>query len=349
MQTSPGTSLYPHLLAPLDVGRTTLRNRMIMGSMHTRLDMEENGLHKMAVFLAERAKGEIGLIITGGYAPNTAGLIEPGGPILTEHAEARELQRVTEAVHRHDGNICLQILHAGRYARQEECLGPSDIRSRINRFPPRAMTSAEIEQTISDYARCAMLAKEAGFDGVEIMGSEGYLINEFTVLRTNDRSDAWGGPAENRHRFPVELVAKVRAATGPDFIIIYRISAIDLVEGGATGEEIVSLARKVEAAGADILNTGIGWHEARVPTIAYPIPRGALRPRVSSAPSAFRWWRQIASTSLSLPRKFSQPATAIWCRWRARCWPIRISREKCAKAMPARSMSVSPATRLVLI
>ena len=277
MQTSPGTSLYPHLLSPLKVGRTTLRNRMIMGSMHTRLDMEENGLHKMAVFLAERAKGEIGLIITGGYAPNTAGLIEPGGPILTEHAQARELQRITEAVHQHDGRICLQILHSGRYARQEECLGPSTIRSRINRFAPRAMTSAEIEQTISDYVRCALLAREAGFDGVEIMGSEGYLINEFTVLRTNDRNDEWGGSAENRHRLPVELVARIRAAAGEDFIVIYRISAIDLVEDGATGDEIVSLARRVEVAGADILNTGIGWHEARVPTIAYPIPRGAWR------------------------------------------------------------------------
>jgi 2,4-dienoyl-CoA reductase (NADPH2) len=250
---------------------------MIMGSMHTRLDMEENGLHKMAVFLAERARGEIALIITGGYAPNTAGLIEPGGPILTEPAQARELQRITEAVHRHEAKICLQILHSGRYARQQECLGPSGIRSRINRFAPRAMTSAEIEQTIADYVRCALLAREAGFDGVEIMGSEGYLINEFTVLRTNDRSDEWGGSAENRHRLPVELVSRVRAAMGEDFIIIYRISAIDLVEGGATGEEIVSLARKVEAAGADILNTGIGWHEARVPTIAYPIPRGAWR------------------------------------------------------------------------
>jgi 2,4-dienoyl-CoA reductase (NADPH2) len=277
MQTDPGTSLYPHLLAPLKVGRTTLRNRMIMGSMHTRLDMEENGLHKMAVFLAERARGEIALIITGGYAPNTAGLIEPGGPILTEHAQARELRRITEAVHQHDGKICLQILHSGRYARQQECLGPSDIRSRINRFAPRAMTSAEIERTISDYVRCALLASEAGFDGVEIMGSEGYLINEFTVLRTNDRSDMWGGSVENRHRLPVELVSRIRAAAGEDFIIIYRISAIDLVEGGATGEEIVSLARRVEAAGADILNTGIGWHEARVPTIAYPIPRGAWR------------------------------------------------------------------------
>ena len=161
MTSNPGMSHYPNLLSPLKAGRTTLRNRMIMGSMHTRLDMEENGLHKMAVFLAERAKGEIGLIITGGYAPNTAGLIEPGGPILTEHAQARELQRVTEAVHQHGGKICLQILHSGRYARQQECLGPSDIPSRINKFPPRAMSVVEIEQTISDYVRCAMLAREA--------------------------------------------------------------------------------------------------------------------------------------------------------------------------------------------
>jgi 2,4-dienoyl-CoA reductase (NADPH2) len=272
-----GMSHYPNLLSPLKAGRTTLRNRMIMGSMHTRLDMEENGLHKMAVFLAERARGEIGLIITGGYAPNTAGLIEPGGPILTERSQALELRRVTDAVHQHDGKVCMQILHSGRYAKQPECLGPSDIRSRINKFPPRAMTGAEIEQTIADYVRCAMLAREAGFDGVEIMGSEGYLINEFTVLRTNDRTDEWGGAEENRHRLPVELVTRVRAALGPEFLIIYRISAVDLVEGGATGDEIDRLAKRVEIAGADILNTGIGWHEARVPTIAYPIPRAAWR------------------------------------------------------------------------
>lgn len=270
-------SQYPNLLSPLNVGRTTLRNRIVMGSMHTRLDMEENGLHKMAMFLAERAKGEVGLIITGGYAPNTAGLIEPGGPILTERSQALELRRVTDAIHQHGGKVCMQILHAGRYAKQQECLGPSDIRSRINKFPPRAMTGAEIEQTIADYVRCAMLAKEAGFEGVEIMGSEGYLINEFTVLRTNDRTDEWGGAEENRHRLPVELVTRVRAATGPEFLIVYRISAVDLVEGGATGDEIDRLAKRVENAGADILNTGIGWHEARVPTIAYPIPRAAWR------------------------------------------------------------------------
>lgn len=277
LQADPGLSRYPHLLAPLKVAGTTLRNRIIMGSMHTRLDMEENGVHKMAAFLAERAKGEVGLIITGGYAPNSAGLIEPGGPMLTERAQVPELRQITDAVHRYDSKICLQILHSGRYAKQEECLGPSSIRSRINRFTPRAMTGEEIEQTITDYVRCATLAQEAGFDGVEIMGSEGYLINEFTVLRTNDRTDEWGGSEENRHRLPVELVKRVRAATGDNFIIIYRISALDLVEGGATGDEIDRLAQRVEAAGADILNTGIGWHEARVPTIAYPIPRGAWR------------------------------------------------------------------------
>jgi 2,4-dienoyl-CoA reductase (NADPH2) len=193
MQADPGLSRYPHLLAPLKVGGTILRNRIIMGSMHTRLDMEENGVEKMAAFLAERAKGEVGLIITGGYAPNSAGLIEPGGPMLIDRAQVPELRQITDAVHKYDSKICLQILHSGRYAKQEECLGPSSIRSRINRFTPRAMTGEEIEQTIADYVRCATLAQEAGFDGVEIMGSEGYLINEFTVLRTNDRTDEWGG------------------------------------------------------------------------------------------------------------------------------------------------------------
>jgi len=277
MTADPGTASFPHLLSPLELRQTTLRNRIIMGSMHTRLDMEENGLHKMAVFLAARAKGEAGLIITGGYAPNGAGLIEPGGPMLTEHAQAQELRRVTDAVHQHDGKVCLQILHAGRYAKQQECFGPSNIRSRINRFQPQAMTSTQIEQTIADYVRCASLAQEAGCDGVEIMGSEGYLINEFTVAYTNDRTDEWGGREENRHRLPVELVKRIRAAAGPRFIIIYRISAVDLVERGATGDEIDRLAQRVEAAGTDILNTGVGWHEARVPTIAYPIPRAAWR------------------------------------------------------------------------
>lgn len=217
-----GVSGYSSLLSPLGVGQTTLRNRIIMGSMHTRLDMEPIGLKKMATFLAERAKGEVGLIITGGYAPNTAGLIEPGGPILTEQSQALELRRVTDAVHHYGSKICLQILHAGRYAKQPECFGPSDIRTRINKFPPRAMTSADISETIADYVRCALLAKDAGFDGVEIMGSEGYLINEFTVLRTNDRTDEWGGAEENRHRLPVEIVSGIRAATG--FELFDRLS-----------------------------------------------------------------------------------------------------------------------------
>ncbi|BAT58528.1 2,4-dienoyl-CoA reductase [NADPH] [Variibacter gotjawalensis] len=273
----PGNAQFPNLMAPLQLKHATLRNRIIMGSMHTRLDMEENGLHKMAVFLEERAKGEAGLIITGGYAPNTAGLIEPGGPILTERAQVPELRHLTEVVHRHGSKICLQILHAGRYAKQVECYGPTNVRSRINKFPPQAMTPEKIEETIEDYVRCAMLAKEAGFDGAEIMGSEGYLINEFTIRYTNDRTDEWGGSEENRHRLPVELVKRVRAATGPEFIIIYRISALDLVENGATADEIDRLAQRVEEAGADILNTGIGWHEARVPTIAYPVPRAAWR------------------------------------------------------------------------
>ena len=298
--TSPGTSLYPHLLSSLKVGRTTLRNRMIMGSMHTHLDMEDNGVHKMAVFLAERAKGEIGLIITGGYAPNSAGLIEPGGPILTERAQARELRRITDAVHQHGGKVCMQVLHSGRYSKQRDCVGPSDIPTRINRFPPRAMTGAEIEQTISDYVRCALLAKEAGFDGIEIMGSEGYLINQFTVVRTNNRTDEWGGSEQNRHRLAVELVKRSRSATGDDFIIVYRISALDLVEGGATGEEIDRLAQRVEAAGADILNTGIGWHEARVPTIAYVIPRGAWRFAASRLKKAVRI-PVVASNRINTP------------------------------------------------
>lgn len=275
--TEPNAATFAHLMTPLRLKRTTLRNRIIMGSMHTRLDMEEDGLRKMVAFLEERAKGEAGLIITGGYAPNSAGLIEPGGPMLADRSQVADLRQLTDAVHRHGSKICLQILHAGRYAKQAECYGPSDMRSRINRFQPQAMTPEKIEETIQDYARCAALAQEAGFDGVEIMGSEGYLINEFTARTTNDRTDEWGGSEENRHRLAVELVRRVRSAAGPDFIIVYRISALDLVENAATGDEIELLAQRVEAAGADILNTGIGWHEARVPTIAYPVPRAAWR------------------------------------------------------------------------
>jgi len=276
-KNTAGAAGYPNLLAPLDLGHVRLRNRAIMGSMHTRLEMEPDGTRKLAAFYAARAKGEIGLIITGGCAPNSAGLVEPDAPILDHPSQTAELARVTDAVHEEGGLICLQILHSGRYARQEDCVAPSAVRSPINRFSPRELAPEEIERTIDDFVRCASLAKEAGFDGVEIMGSEGYLINQFTVTRTNRREDDWGSSVENRHRFPVEIVKRVRRALGKDSILIYRISALDLVEGGATGDEIDNLAQMVETAGADILNTGIGWHEARVPTIAYMIPRAVWR------------------------------------------------------------------------
>lgn len=277
MATDQDYSPYPHLLAPLEVRHVRLRNRAIMGSMHTRLEMEPDGVRRQARFYAERARGEVGLIITGGFAPNRQGLIEPGGPILHDRSQVAELRRISDAVHEVAGRICLQILHCGRYARQADCVAPSAVRSPINRFVPRAMTTAEIERTIEDFVACALLAREADFDGVEIMGSEGYLLNQFTATRTNHRQDEWGGSADNRHRLPVEIVRRVRAAAGDDFLIVYRISAIDLVDGGAPGSEIDRLAGKIEAAGADILNTGIGWHEARVPTIAYMVPRAAWR------------------------------------------------------------------------
>jgi len=272
-----GAALFPNLLAPLDLGHVRLKNRAIMGSMHTRLEMERGGVRKQAAFYAARARGEIGLIITGGFAPNREGLLEPEGPILDQPSQTDELRRITDSVHEEGGLICLQILHSGRYGRQDGCVAPSAVRSPINLFSPRELVPEEIERTIGDFARCAALAREAGFDGVEVMGSEGYLINQFTVARTNSREDDWGGSVENRHCFPVEIVKRVRGALGGDSILIYRISALDLVEGGATGDDIDDLAKKVEAAGADILNTGIGWHEARVPTIAYMIPRAVWR------------------------------------------------------------------------
>jgi len=268
---------FPKLLAPLKIASRTLRNRVIMGSMHTRLETEQNGIEKLAAFYAERARGEVGLIITGGYSPNKVGLIEPNGPRLDEPAAIDELKIIPKAVHDEGGLICAQILHAGRYAKQEDCVGPSDIQSPINRFKPTALTSHGVKQTIKDFVTASHNAQLAGFDGVEIMGSEGYLINEFTTRRCNNRQDEWGGNTKNRHRFPIEIVQQVRKTCGPDFIIIYRISSIDLVEGGATGNEIIQLARSIQAAGANILNTGIGWHEARVPTIGQAVPRGVWR------------------------------------------------------------------------
>ena len=267
---------YLHLLQPLDLGFTTLPNRVIMGSMHVGLEEAKDGFNRMAAFYAERARGGVGLIVTGGIAPNDEGSPFPGGSRLTTQEEADHHKVVTEAVHREGGKIALQILHFGRYAYHPGLVGPSAIKAPISPATPRALTSDEVAKTIDDYARCAALAQSAGYDGVEVMGSEGYLINEFIAARTNQRDDEWGGSYANRIRFPVEIVKRVRERVGPHFIIIYRLSMLDLVEGGSTFEEVVQLAQAIEAAGATILNTGIGWHEARIPTIATKVPRAAF-------------------------------------------------------------------------
>jgi 2,4-dienoyl-CoA reductase (NADPH2) len=261
----------------LQAGRHRLRNRVVMGSMHTRFELLGDAIERQAAFYAARARGGAALIITGGFAPNAEARIDEDAPVLDTLAQARELRPVTQAVHEHGGKILLQVLHTGRYAKVPQPVGASTIPSRINPRVPRRLSGPEIEATIEDFARCAALAREAGFDGVEVMGSEGYLLNQFAVTRTNDRDDDWGGSVANRHRLAVEVVRRVRERMGADGLLMYRLSAIDLVEGGAPADEIVALARSVEAAGADIINTGIGWHEARVPTIAYVVPRGAYR------------------------------------------------------------------------
>ncbi|MFJ9895672.1 FAD-dependent oxidoreductase [Streptomyces sp. NPDC091280] len=268
-------SRYPHLLKPLDLGFTTLPNRVLMGSMHIGLEEAERGFERMAEFYAARARGGVGLIVTGGIAPNEAGRPYEGGAKLTTDAEAEQHAGITAAVHREGGRIALQILHFGRYAYHQDLVAPSALQAPISPFRPRALTDDEVEQTIEDYVRTARLARRAGYDGVEIMGSEGYLINEFIAAPTNHRTDRWGGSYENRTRFPVEIVRRVREAVGEDFVIVYRLSMLDLVPGGSTLDEVVGLAKAVEAAGATIINTGIGWHEARIPTIATSVPRGA--------------------------------------------------------------------------
>ena len=267
---------YPNLLAPLDLGFTTLRNRVLMGSMHLLLEDKAKDLPKLAAFYAERAKGGVGLIVTGGFAMNRTAWLLPMAGKLTTQREAGNHRQITDAVHEHDSKIALQLLHAGRYAYHPLSVSASRSKSPITPFTARAMRTAEIRGTIDDYARSAALAKQAGYDGVEIMGSEGYLINQFLAPRTNRRTDEWGGTPENRRRFPVEIVRAVRAAVGPDFIVIYRLSMLDLVPDGQTWDEIIALAKDVEAAGATILNTGIGWHEARVPTIVTSVPRAAF-------------------------------------------------------------------------
>jgi 2,4-dienoyl-CoA reductase (NADPH2) len=267
---------YPHLLAPLDLGFTTLRNRTLMGSMHTGLEEKPGGFERMAVYFAERARGGVGLMVTGGIAPNAEGGVYSGAAKLSTPEEAANHRIVTQAVHEAGGKICMQILHAGRYAYSPKQVAPSAIQAPINPFKPKELDEEGIEKQIQDFVTCATLAQTAEYDGVEIMGSEGYFINQFLVAHTNHRSDRWGGSYENRMRLPVEIVRRVREAVGPNFIIIYRLSMLDLIEGGSRWEEVVQLAQAIERSGATLINTGIGWHEARIPTIATKVPRAAF-------------------------------------------------------------------------
>ena len=269
------THPYPHLFQPLDLGFTQLKNRVVMGSMHLGLEEAENGFERMAAFYAERAAGGVALIVTGGIGPNAEGGVGTGAAIMTTPEEAAEHHIVTDAVHAAGGKIAMQILHTGRYAYNLNAVAPSALQAPINFVKPKELDEAGIQKQISDFVRAATLAQSAGYDGVEIMGSEGYLLNQFIALRTNHRGDSWGGSYENRIRLAVEIVRQVREAVGTDFIIIYRLSMIDLVDGGSTIEEVIQLGQEIAAAGATILNTGIGWHEARIPTIATSVPRAA--------------------------------------------------------------------------
>lgn len=270
------TQLFPKLLEPLDLGFTTLRNRSLMGSMHTGLEDKAKDFPKLAAYFAERARGGVGLIVTGGFAPSVEGWLSPFGSKLSQKYEVKRHLQVTQAVHDEGGKICLQILHSGRYGYSPLCVSASNIKSPISPFRPRALSTKAVYRTIKDYANSATLAQQAGYDGVEVMGSEGYFINQFLVTHTNNRSDEWGGSFENRMRLPVEIIKAVRAAVGPNFIIIYRLSMLDLIEQGSTWDEVVQLGKAIEAAGATIINTGIGWHEARIPTIATSVPRAAF-------------------------------------------------------------------------
>jgi len=274
--SGPSASPFPHLFTPLDLGFTQLRNRVLMGSMHTGLEDRARDFPKLAAYFAERAAGGVGLIVTGGFSPNVEGWLKPFGGKLSWPWEVRPHRQVTRAVHAHGAKICLQLLHAGRYAYHPLSVAPSKLKAPITPFTPRALSTGAVNRQIAAYARAARLAREAGYDGVEVMGSEGYLINEFTATRTNRRNDAWGGNASKRMRFAVEIVRRIRQVCGPDFIIIYRLSLVDLVEGGNQWQEILAQAQAIEAAGATIINSGIGWHEARIPTIATSVPRAAF-------------------------------------------------------------------------
>jgi len=294
---------FPHLLAPLDLGFTTLRNRVLMGSMHTGLEDRAGDYPKLAEYFAERARGGVGLIVTGGIAPNAAGWTKPFAGTLSGRRHLARHRLVTEAVHAGGGRICLQILHTGRYAYHPLAVAPSRLKAPISSFTPRELSDRGVERQVSAFVRCAALAQEAGYDGVEVMGSEGYFINQFLVARTNRRADRWGGSWPNRMRLPLEILARTRAATGRNFIIIYRLSMLDLVDGGCSWEEVVELAQAVERAGATIINTGIGWHEARIPTIATMVPR-----------AAFTWVTRRLRGSVAVPlvtsNRINDPAVA---------------------------------------
>lgn len=296
-------SLYPNLFEPLDLGFTQLKNRVLMGSMHTGLEEEKNGMEKMAAFYEARAKGGVGLIVTGGIAPNRSGWVAPFSSRMTNAKHARRHRVITDRVHKSGGKICMQILHSGRYGYHPLIVAPSAIKSPISPFKPRALSQRGVKNTINDFVKTAALSKSAGYDGVEIMGSEGYLINQFISQHTNKRSDEWGGSFENRIKFPIEIVRKIREETGDNFIIIYRLSMIDLIENGSTKEEVILLGKEIEKAGATIINTGIGWHEARVPTIATMVPK-----------AAFTWVTEAIKKELSIPlittNRINDPETA---------------------------------------
>ncbi|MDD7811063.1 NADPH-dependent 2,4-dienoyl-CoA reductase [Mycobacterium sp. CSUR Q5927] len=299
------TAKYPILLSPLNLGFTTLANRVVMGSMHTGLEDRASEIGKLAEYFAERARGGVGLIITGGYAPNRTGWLLPFASAMTTPADARRHRRVTEAVHEAGGKILLQILHAGRYAYHPFSVSASAIKAPINPFRPRALSSRGVESTIADFVRAAELAREAGYDGVEIMGSEGYLLNQFLAPRTNKRTDRYGGTAANRRRFPVQIVARTRAAVGPDFIICYRMSMADYVEEGQSWDEVLALATAAEEAGATLINSGFGWHEARVPTIVTSVPNSAFVD-VSHAVAEHVSIPVVASNRINMPQAGEQ-------------------------------------------
>ena len=303
MTTSEPSSAYPHLLAPLDLGFTRLKNRVIMGSMHTGLEEAKHGFERLAAYYAERARGGVGLIVTGGISPNQQGLTFSGAAALDKADKVAQHRLVTDAVHQAGSKICMQILHTGRYAYSPNAIAPSAIKAPINAFIPKAVSSEEIEQQIEDFAYSAKLAQQAGYDGVEVMGSEGYFLNQFIVTRTNQRDDKWGGSYDNRTRLAIEVVKRVRAAVGEKFIIIYRLSMLDLVPEGSNLSEVIQLGKAIEQAGASIINTGIGWHEARITTIATKVPR-----------AAFTWVTHAVRKHLTVPvitsNRINTPAVA---------------------------------------